>query len=66
MALINVPITDNFDTWRQKTNLLAEKQGDLDLLETTNKNSLVESINDVISNTEVERRSILVRAIAMS
>lgn len=32
MALINVPDTDNFDIWRQKTNLLSIQQGDFERL----------------------------------
>lgn len=32
MQIIKVPDTDSFDLWRQKTNLLALVQGDLDRL----------------------------------
>jgi len=32
MAIIKVPDTDSFDLWRQKTNLIAIQQGDLNRL----------------------------------
>lgn len=66
MALINVPDTDTFDIWRQKTNLLAQRQGDLALLITPVTTDLVSAINSLSASTDENIRSTLVRAIAMA
>ena len=81
MEIINVPNTDTFDCWRQKTNVLAERQGNLTTLHANisgdNRNNLVDaineviqdtedSINEVISNSVIYRRRTLANAIAMS
>lgn len=66
MAIPNVPDTDTFDLWRQKTNLIAQLEGDLDLLQTSVKTDLVSAINSLISELGGSDRAILIRAIAMS
>ena len=49
MAVINVPVTDNFEAWRQKTNSIATNVGDLTTLNTTDKSSSVNAINEVLT-----------------
>lgn len=44
--LVNVPVTDNFEQWRQKTNTIATQVGDLDNLTTDVKTSVVDAINN--------------------
>lgn len=70
MEIINVPNTDTFDCWRQKTNVLAERQGNLTTLDASisedNRNNLVDAINAAISNSIAYRRRTLANAIAMS
>lgn len=41
MTIINVPDTDSFDLWRQKTNLLSLSQGDVEKLTTPLDNSAI-------------------------
>lgn len=65
-CVINVPDTDSFDLWRQKTNLIAQQIGCLDDLLTTDKSDLVSAINEVITIIEEKDRDVLIRAIAMS
>lgn len=57
MVLELVPQTDTFDQWRQKTNsssiqinINTEAIGDLDTLDTADKSSTVEAINEVQTN----------------
>ena len=50
MALVVVNLTDTFDEWRIKTNLLGTNTGDLTTLSTTAKGSLVAAINEVFTN----------------
>lgn len=66
MAIISVVDTDTFDIWRQKTNLLSQQQGDLDLLLTSVKTDLVSAINEVFSSLNDSGREILIRSIFMS
>ncbi len=66
MAIINVPDTDTFDIWRQKTNLIAQRQGDLVLLTTPVTTDLVSAINSLSSSLSEDIRSCLIRAIAMA
>lgn len=66
MAIINVNVEETFSLWRQKTNLLAQQQGDIALLLTPVTTNLVSAINSLISNNEENDRSVLIRSIAMS
>ncbi len=66
MALVEVVRTDSIDVWRQKTNLLSQQQGDLDLLLTTDKSSLVAAINESLGTVEEKGRETLIRAICLS
>ena len=50
MALVVVNLTDTFDEWRIKTNLLGTNTGDLTTLSTTAKGSLVAAINEIFTN----------------
>ena len=54
MAQIEVQRYDTFETWRQKTNLISDSVGDLSELDTVNKSSVVESINEVKSTLSNE------------
>lgn len=47
MAQVEVLRSDTFETWRQKTNITAASVGDIAELETVNKNTVVEAINEV-------------------
>lgn len=47
MAIITVELTDTFDDWRNKTNILAIETGDLSLLQTTYKADIVGAINEL-------------------
>lgn len=47
MSIVNVPVTDNFDQWRQKTNTIATQQGDLNSLNTVDTSSIVNAVNEV-------------------
>ena len=49
MSVVNVPVTDNFEQWRVKTNTLGTNQGDLTLLSTTDKTSMVNAVNEVVT-----------------
>ena len=70
MALIIVNDWDGFDQWREKTRLIAQAQGDLDLLDpvffSPTPTNLVDAINEVVDGTAGRDREVLVRAIAMS
>jgi len=66
MSIPIVPKTDSVDIWRQKTNLIAELEGDLDLLLTTDKTSLVAAINEVLGTVGAFEQDALIRAIAVS
>jgi hypothetical protein len=52
MAAVNVSLTDTFDQWRIKTNSISTNLGDLSLLETVEKDSLVEAINELLLAVE--------------
>jgi len=48
MAIINVLLTDTFDTWRQKTNILGTNQGDLANLDSSfAATDLVSALNEI-------------------
>ena len=47
MAIISVNLTDTFEDWRTKSNLLCTQQGDLATLTTTAKNTMVAAINEI-------------------
>tara|TARA_B100000683_G_C12497790_1_gene556726 strand:- start:21 stop:686 length:666 start_codon:yes stop_codon:yes gene_type:complete len=48
MAIINVLLTDTFDTWRQKTNTLGTNQGDLANLDSSfAATDLVSALNEI-------------------
>ncbi len=51
MAITETVITDTFDVWRENTNETATKVGDLTILDTSNKDDLVEAINELGSNS---------------
>ena len=50
---ITVKLTDTIEVWRNATNTMAEYVGDPDNLNTTNKNDLVQAINEIASATTV-------------
>lgn len=52
MAIEYVILTDTFDDWRVKNNSLADLVGDLDTLLTTEKSSVVSSINELLTNSQ--------------
>ena len=52
MAVIVVNLTDTFENWRVKTNTLFTNVGDLTILATTNKSSIVAAINESLQNVE--------------
>lgn len=54
MAVLNVPITNTINQFREKFNSLATNVGDLSLLETNEKNSTVGAINE-LHNTLSEK-----------
>ena len=54
MAKREVKRSFTFEQQRQEINLLADDTGDKDLLTTTDKNSLVDSINEVVTVPEDE------------
>jgi hypothetical protein len=62
MAIVNVPKTDTFDMWRQKTNQISTSVGDLSLLNTVDNSSIVAAINSLFDDL----RRVLIRSIAMS
>jgi len=47
MTQVTVNLTDTFEDWRVKTNLICANQGDIATLTTTNKSSLVAAMNEV-------------------
>ena len=47
MTQVTVNLTDTFEDWRVKTNLIGANQGDLTTLTTTNKSSYVAAINEI-------------------
>lgn len=61
MAIISVIKENSFGQWREKTNDLAQQQGDLALLETPVTTSIVDALNSI---EEVEFRRLIVRALA--
>lgn len=66
MAIPVVTKQDNFGIWREKTNLIAALEGDLDLLLTTDKTSLVAAINELFGAIGAVEQDSLVWAVAMS
>tara|TARA_B110000467_G_scaffold144491_1_gene147297 strand:+ start:26 stop:901 length:876 start_codon:yes stop_codon:yes gene_type:complete len=56
MSIVTVNLIDTFDEWRIKTNLIGSNTGSLTSLNTTNKNSLVESLNEIflLSQTNLD------------
>ena len=50
MSLITVSLADTFDDWRVKTNSIGTNTGDLVVLNTTNKSSLVAAINELFAS----------------
>ena len=52
MAVINVEDWDNFDQWRQKTNLISQSVGDLDLLDPVFFPILPTNLVDAIKTVE--------------
>jgi len=66
MAIPVVVKEDSFGIWREKTNLIAALEGDLDLLLTTVKTDLVSAINELFTAiVDIEQDS-LIFAVAMS
>ena len=59
MALVVVNLTDTFDEWRIKTNLLGTNTGDLTTLSTTAKGSLVAAINEVFTNDSDDMENVI-------
>ena len=49
MALVTVNLVDTFEQWRVKTNTIASNGGDLTSLATSDKTSLVNSLNEIES-----------------
>jgi hypothetical protein len=47
MPTTRVELTDTFDGWRIKTNTISNDLGEKQTLETTNKESAVDAINEV-------------------
>ena len=52
MTQVVVNLTDTFEQWRVKTNQVCENQGDIATLTTTDKDSLVDAINEIDSNNQ--------------
>ena len=59
MALVVVNLTDTFEQWRVKTNLLGTNTGDLTTLSTTAKNTLVAAINEIYTNYSDDKENVL-------
>lgn len=51
MAIISIELTDTFDQWRIKSNSLGVNVGDITLLNTTDKDSCVDAINELEAET---------------
>lgn len=49
MALLKINLTDHFKQWFEKTNTVIDTIGDIETLDTTNKDSLVEAINEIVA-----------------
>jgi hypothetical protein len=62
MANIIVSGEDTFDEWRQKTNLVSVNTGDITTLNTTDKSSIVNAVNELRSSFD----STFVLALALS
>lgn len=52
MATIIINITDTFDEWRLKTNSISSSIGDVTVLATTDKSSLVNAINEIFADID--------------
>ena len=59
MAIQVVNLTDTFDQWRVKTNLIGSTFGDLTALSTTNKSNLVAAINEIFSNDSDDMENVI-------
>ena len=59
MAIQTVNLTDTFEEWRVKANLTATTFGDLALLSTTDKTSLVSAINEIFTNDSDDLENIV-------
>ena len=59
MALVVVNLTDTFEQWRVKTNLLGTNTGDLTTLSTPAKNTLVAAINEIYTNDSDDMENVL-------
>ena len=59
MALVTVSLTDTFDEWRIKTNTLGTNTGDLTVLSTTDKTSLVAAINEIFTNDSDDMENVV-------
>lgn len=66
MAIPTVNDDSDFETWRIKTNEIANLEGDLAALSTTTKVNLVAAINENVNNISVIARETLIRSIAMA
>ena len=76
MAIVKIETWDNFDQWRQKTNLLGGFLGEVDL--NTNEllvdpvffdplpTNVVDALNAIVAGTADKDRRVLIKAIAMS
>jgi hypothetical protein len=59
MAIQVVNLTDTFDQWRVKTNLIGSTFGDLTTLSTTNISTLVAAINEIFSNDSDDMENVI-------
>ena len=59
MAIQTVNLTDTFEEWRVKANLTATTFGDLALLSTTDKTTLVGAINEIFTNDSDDMENVL-------
>ena len=59
MAIQVVNLTDTFEQWRVKTNLIGSTFGDLALLSTTDKTTLVGAINEIFTNDSDDMENVL-------
>ena len=59
MALTVVNLTDTFDEWRLKSNILGTNTGDLTTLSTTEKGSLVGAINEIFTNDSDDMENVI-------
>lgn len=60
-----VELTDTFDSWRIKTNIISDDVGNKELLATENKDSLVDSVNEINNKVTESRQFSVAIAIAL-